>query len=323
MTGCSGYVGSYLVPELLDRGHEVVGVDRSEWSGEQDFRFHQSDLLETEAWSRALDGVDQVVHLAAAKADWGLSEQEYRRDNVEATRTLLNHGRRAGVTYWFFYSTVATMGPSGEPVGEGSGYSPRGPYGATKMEAERLFQERVGADPSCRLMILRPSVIFGPEHPDSTNVNRLIQSLRTRRFVMVGDGDVVKSTSYIENVVAASLFLMDSWDLADTYVYVDEPQMTTKALVREVCRLLGRSTPRIKVPRVLASTVAAPLDIVGNLLNVDFPVTKARIDKFCRPTHYDASKIRQIGFQQPIDMKTALERTVAWHLGYDVGTQEI
>lgn len=314
VTGCSGYVGSHLVPELLRQGHSVVGVDRNAWTGNPGVEFHHADLLEPAGWEPALEDVDMVMHLAAAKADWGLTAEEYRRDNVEATRVLLERACDAGVGDWFFYSTVATMGPKNEATGEGADFSPRGPYGETKAEAERLLRHRVGGDPSRRLNVLRPSAIFGPGHPDSTNVNRLIRALRSGTFVMVGDGDVVKSTSYMENVVAATLFLMNAApETVGTYVYVDEPQLTTAELVREICRLLGRPEPRLRIPRPVASALAAPLDVLGDLLHVDFPITRARIEKFCRATRYDSDRIREAGFQQPVDMATALERTVEWH----------
>lgn len=319
VTGCSGYVGSNLVPELVERGHEVVGVDRSTWEGEEPIEFVQSDLLDPACWTSKLAGVDLVVHLAAAKADWGLTAEEYRRDNVRASRVLLDEGLKAGVENWLFYSTVATMGSRQEPAGEEAEYSPRGPYGATKADAERLFHDAVEAHGGLRMGILRPSVIFGPGHPDSTNVNRLIRALRGGHFVMVGDGQVVKSTSYIENVVDATLFMIRRMEEGvTTLVYVDEPQLTTSQLVTRICRLLGREEPRLRIPRPLASTVAAPLDLIGNVLGVDFPITSARIDKFCRPTHYDSSRIRELGFEQPVDMDTALRRTVGWHLDSDV-----
>lgn len=321
VTGCSGYVGSSLVPELVSRGHDIVGVDRRPWTGDVPIRFVQADLLNPDRWSAALEDAEQIVHLAAAKADWGLTAEEYRRDNVEATRVLLDEGLRAGIDNWLFYSTVATMGSSDEPVGEEAAFSPRGPYGATKAEAELLFRRVVGREGSMRVVVLRPSVIFGPEHPDSTNVNRLIRALQGGHFVMVGDGDVVKSTSYIENVVEATFFAMERAGTGmTTLVYVDEPQLTTRELVREICRLLGRDEPRIRVPRALASTLAAPLDWLGHAIGVDFPITRARIDKFCRPTHYDGSRIRQWGFEQPVDLAEALRRTVGWHLDENVDT---
>lgn len=97
--------------------------------------FVQGDLCDPQVARKAVAGTDQILHLAAARADWGRSEEEYYRDNLDATRTLIEAGRKEGVTDWVFYSTVSVMGPSCEPLSEDAGFNPIEPYGASKAEA--------------------------------------------------------------------------------------------------------------------------------------------------------------------------------------------
>jgi GlcNAc-P-P-Und epimerase len=320
VTGSSGYVASHLVPGLGAEGHRVTGVDRVAGDARQLSRFVHGDLSDESVLDESLADVSCVIHLAAAKADWGLSEEEYFRDNLEATRKLLEAGRRKGIRDWVFFSTVSVMGPSQTPIDEEAGFHPIEPYGRSKAEAEELFREFAAQEAGARVLIIRPSVIYGPGNPPSTNVFRLIDGLFRRRFVMVGNGRSVKTTSYIENMVGATLFLMARMASgSSTYIYVDEPALETGELLRRICRLIDRRPPRFRVPLPLAAALAVPADILARVAGVDLPITSARIRKFCRSTVFGAGKIRREGFRQPVDNDTALARTVAWYLASVAG----
>ena len=315
VTGSSGYVASHLVPALVAQGHRVVGVDRVAGDERHLCRFIRGDLNEPAVAEECLADVSSVIHLAAAKADWGLTAEEYYRDNLEATRKLLAAGRHKGILDWVFFSTVSAMGPSRVPIDEAAGLNPIEPYGASKAEAEALFAGLAAQEPQARVLIIRPSVIYGPGNPESTNVYRLTDGLFRRRFVMVGDGRTVKTTSYIENMVEATLFLLTRMTSGvSPYIYVDEPALETADLIRRLCGLLDRHPPRFRVPLPLAAALAAPADLLARVTSVDLPITSARIRKFCRSTVFDAGKIRREGFRQPVDNDTALARTVGWYL---------
>src|SRR5215813_6494618 len=91
LTGCSGYIARTMLPFLKQKGISVIGLDRrpGQYPVDNLDRFIQCDLHDEARLRLALDGVDSVFHLAAAKADWGLSDKQYFDDNVAATRTLL------------------------------------------------------------------------------------------------------------------------------------------------------------------------------------------------------------------------------------------
>lgn len=63
----------------------------------------------------------------------------------------------------------------------------------------------------------------------------------------------------------------------------------------------------------MATPVAALADFAAELTGIDVPITAARIEKFCTPTSFDGSAIRELGFEQPVSNEEALRRTVAWH----------
>jgi nucleoside-diphosphate-sugar epimerase len=318
VTGASGYIANHLIRPLHEQGYTLVGVDREGGAPPELDRFVRGDLTDRQVCERALQDADAVLHLAAAKGDWGISEEEYYRDNLDATRVLLEAAEGAGIDQWIFYSTVSTHGPHHEPVDETAPFDPINPYGASKAEAEKLFLKMGDRNPDAHVLIIRPSVVYGPENPPSTNIYRLIDAIYNHRFAMVGPGEAIKSTSYIENLVGATLFLMDRMEKGvQTYTYVDEPALTTGTLVERICKLLGKSPPSWHIPLSVASPIATVSDWAADLTGIDFPITAARIEKFNRSTNFDASKIRDEGFEQPVGNEEALRKTVKWHLRHE------
>jgi nucleoside-diphosphate-sugar epimerase len=194
LTGASGYIAGHLIPALKDQAGTLIGVDRRQEVPEGIDSFVQGDLCDPQVARKAVAGTDQILHLATARADWGLSEEEYYRDNLDATRTLIEAGRKEGVTDWVFYSTVSVMGPSREPLSEDAGFNPIEPYGASKAEAEQRFRQLATDDPEARMLVIRPSAVYGPGNPPDTNIYRLIDAIYNRRFA-VQTGEMVDTRS--------------------------------------------------------------------------------------------------------------------------------
>lgn len=315
VTGCSGYIGSHLVSALRALGHNVTGIDRRAPTWQEPNRFVQADLLEAKGLAYVLANVDTVFHLAAAKDDWGLSSDEYYRDNLYATRALIEAGREATVKTWVFYSTVAVLGPSREPLDECAPVAPVIPYGASKAEAEMLFRDLAAEDCDTRVLIMRPSAVYGAGAPPNTNIHRLIDAVHRNRFVMIGNGQALKTTSYLDNLLAATLFALNFMDRGvQTYIYVDQPVLTTNELVERIYELLGRRQPAPRVPLWLAWPIAHLADTAAAVLNVDLPITAARIRKFCTPTNFSSHALQSLGFVQPVSNDDALRVTAKWYV---------
>ena len=324
VTGATGYIGQELANVLASwpRIETVLRIDRVFDQSHPDML--QVDLSNgsVEDVSSALEGVDTVFHLAAARTDWGLSSTEYFRDNVEATRTIIEAVQRAGVRRLVHFSTVGVYGPSATAKRETENFEPVTDYGITKAKAEEELTE-AAAKYGWSLRVLRPSAVFSEYQPSNTNIYRLIEAIRKHKFVMVGDGSEIKTTSYLRNVVDAALWLYQDLQSGGIRVfnYVDEPKLSTKDLVSLISAELGRlwRPPRIPLPVVLGP--ARILDRVAEVTRRDLPITSARIRKFCTPTDFDSSLIRSSGFKPHYDSLTALRRTVAWHRGAEPDTQ--
>jgi UDP-glucose 4-epimerase len=152
VTGAGGFIGSCLVDRLLAAGHEVVGYDNFSTGHEgflvtarQSVRFRlvKGDLLDGAALTRAMDGTEQVFHLAA-NADVRFGTEHPRRDleqNTLATFNVLEAMRAVGIRRIAFSSTGSVYGEATVvPTPEDAPFPVQTSlYGASKLACEGLI----------------------------------------------------------------------------------------------------------------------------------------------------------------------------------------
>lgn len=325
ITGSSGYVGSALLDRLEQRpDSHIVALDRNRGHRTPHPRVRPvpCDLSEP---GRCLDGpefdgLDAVVHLAAARGDWGISADEYWRDNVEATRGLLAAPWAARVQRWILMSSVSVYGPADTALDETSSCKPAGPYGQTKLESELVFKRFVEHH-GLRGCIIRPSAIFSPGHPNNTNVYRLVESLRRFPVPLIGRGGNKKTLTYLPNLLDLLDWCLDhlpaQGEPPRVYNYVEEPVQTVAQLIAALRAAGIRPARTISAPLGLALAFAYPIGALGNLIGLDLKVTTDRVRKYAAGTCYDASLVRRQGFRPAVDLDEALRLTAQWHLGRD------
>ncbi len=162
VTGGSGFLGINLVRLLLARCVTVRSLDIAPFDYPERDRVDAmlGDIRDAAAVARAMQGVDSVVHCAAALPL--ASEDEIRSTDVDGTLLLLQAALRQAVPRFVFISSTSVYGiPDHHPIREGDALHGVGPYGSAKIEAERLcadFRSRGLCVP-----VLRPKSFVGPE----------------------------------------------------------------------------------------------------------------------------------------------------------------
>jgi len=323
VTGASGFVAEHLIPKLRRLGFFVYGLDRKKHPSAKCDEFFCVDLanLKTEFFSNL--EFDLVIHLAAARADWGISDEEFFRDNVEASEKLLAALDGTEPRTVVFVSSIAVM-PQGSSklLDESAPDDPINAYGLSKLEAEKKFINHYRIKNNVDLSIIRPSVLYGPSDPNNTgiyravdnNIFRLIDGIYSNRFAIVGNGSTIKTTAYVKNFVESVLFAIEQTKGYELYIYADQPPTTMIDLVKNIRANLGKQGEGPRLPFQIIRPLAIIFDLVSMLTKINFPISQARIDTFVRPTNFKSANFEKKRFEQPYSTQQALIETAEWYL---------
>ncbi len=206
VTGGGGFLGSKIVSILLAEGHSVRSFSRNEYPElkAQAVVCHKGDLADRQAVIDAFQDTDVVFHVAAKAGIWG-DYSEYYAANVTGTRNVIEACRRNGVSRLVFTSTpsVAFAGRNVRNANEDEPLPTKhlAPYIATKAAAERLVFQANSA--TLATVTLRPHLIWGPG--DTQLFPRIAQRRLANRLMLVGSGDNLIDSTYIDNAARAHL----------------------------------------------------------------------------------------------------------------------
>lgn len=312
--GGSGFVGSSVLRRLAERAEAVRNIDVVKPGAHAPGPFVAADITEPRTLVPALEGADTVLFLAAEWRDNVRPVSRYHDVNVDGVANVIAACHKLGIRRMVFVSSCSVYGPTPHEVDEDYSGKPINPYGQSKAEGEGLLRQWAASDPAIMLVMVRPTVIFGPGNRG--NVWNLANQIINGPFVMIGDGENRKSMAYVENVAA---FLLHARGFpAGTHIfnYADKPDMTMNELVQIVRReasLADRSD--LRLPEGMAMVGGKLFDLASRALGREFGITSERVFKFCANTQYSADRAFASGFTPPISLRDGLARLVRSDFG--------
>jgi nucleoside-diphosphate-sugar epimerase len=249
VAGASGAIGSRLVPQLIERGHEVIGTSRSPEHAERVRALGAKpvvlDLLDPRAVRRAvLDAAPEaIIHQATALADLRFSKNldrgfaQTNRLRTEGTDALLAAAREAGVGKFVAQSFAsARYARVGGPVKtEEDPLDPTPVAGMRETDAAmRHVDEAVIAAGG---IALRYGGFYGAPN------DALPGPIRKRQFPIVGDGGGVSSFIHLDDAAAATVLALDH-DGSGIYNIVDDEPAAVREWLPVLAEVLGAKPPR-------------------------------------------------------------------------------
>jgi nucleoside-diphosphate-sugar epimerase len=212
VTGHQGYIGSVMVPMLLEAGHEVVGLDAGLYEacsfGDRRREVAGLRLDIRDVGPRHLEDVEGVVHLAALSNDplGDLDPQLTYDINHAASVRLAWAARQAGVERFLFASSCSLYGASGSdaPLSEDAPLNPVTPYGEAKILAERDVSEL--ATTSFSPVFFRNATAYGvsPALRVDIMVNNLVgYAVTTGEVLIKSDGAPWRPLVHVEDICLA------------------------------------------------------------------------------------------------------------------------
>ena len=217
VTGGAGYVGSVLVPALLDRGHRVRVLDIMLYGNtltpHTRLSLMRGDIRKANALRQALGGVDTVIHLACISNDpsFELDPSLGRSVNHSATLGLINLARKSGRVRRFIYASSSSVyGVKKEKnVTESLSLEPLTDYSKYKALCEEYLFHNAGAMVP---VIIRPATVCGysPRMRLDLTINILAISALVNRSMTVFGGKQKRPNIHITDMCRAYLALLQA-----------------------------------------------------------------------------------------------------------------
>ncbi|MGB0731588.1 MAG: dTDP-glucose 4,6-dehydratase, partial [Miltoncostaeaceae bacterium] len=212
ITGGCGFIGSEVLRVALEHGHEVVNLDKLTYAGntanvaelmdDPRYSFIHGDIADPEVASRAVDGCEVVINLAAeSHVDRSLhNPTEFIETDVVGTATLIMAAREAGVRRFVQVSTDEVYGsiPSGA-FRETDPIQPSSPYSASKAGSDMLVRaaHHTHGFPA---LITRCSNNYGPyQFPEKLIPLMIVNALEDKPLPVYGDGSNVREWMHVDD----------------------------------------------------------------------------------------------------------------------------
>ena len=223
VTGAAGYIGSVLVRQLLNKNYKVRGVDALFFGGESlldiynhpNFEFIKGDIRNTELLNSILDGVTDVVHLAAIVGDPACSKQPElaRQINWEASKQLFDRCNESGVNKFIFASTCSNYGKmEGDGfVNEDSPLNPVSLYAELKVKFEEyIFETQINDNFSPTA--LRFSTVYGlsPRMRFDLTVNEFIRDVIYNNKLEIFGEQFWRPYCHVDDLARSCVMVLES-----------------------------------------------------------------------------------------------------------------
>jgi 2-alkyl-3-oxoalkanoate reductase len=268
VAGASGVIGTRLVPQLTERGHEVIGTFRSPGNAERIRELGAEpialDLLDPPAVREAVleTAPDAIVHEATALGDVRFSRNFDRvfaktnRLRTEGTDALLGAAREAGVRR-FVAQSFASARYAREGAWVKTEDDPLDPTPVPSMrEMNAAMRHLEQAVTEAGGIVLRYGGFYGAPN------DGMIDPVRKRRFPIVGDGAGVTSFIHLDDAAAATALALERGE-AGIYNIVDDEPAPVREWLPVLASALGAKPPR-HIPRWLARLIAGePVVMLG------------------------------------------------------------
>ncbi len=321
VTGGGGFLGRYIVEQLLGRGDEVTAFARGDYPALKKIGANlvRGDLQDNESVSQACAGMDAVFHVAAKAGYWGTWESFYQ-PNVVGTKNIIEACKKHAVPKLIFTSSPSVVFDGQPHLGadEALPYPDRyeNYYSQTKAMSEQLVIQANG--PELLTVSLRPHIIFGPR--DNHIIPGLVARAKAGRLIQVGDGTNKIDVTYVEDVAQAHLLAADALEpgtavAGSTYFISQDSPVNLWSFVNDLLIKLDLAPPKGKIPLSVAQSVGATLEFVYRTFRFKGEplLTRFLAKEMAMSHYYDISKAKQdFGYTPQFSIEEAVDRTITF-----------
>jgi dihydroflavonol-4-reductase len=313
VTGGSGFIGQHLVAALLAQGRRVRVLDlRSPTYAAMAVQYVQGSVLDRESLDAALDGVEEVYHLAGLPGMWMRNKGDFHAVNAQGTAIVIAAARKRGVSRILHCSTESilfrpscTVSAVAEDVFVTLDQMP-GAYTRSKMLGEQQALQAAAA--GFPVVIANPTMPIGPHTGNLTPPTLMLQYFLSRRVQIYLN--FIMNLVDVRDVAMGLLLAMERGQPGQRYILGGE-NITLKKLLAIVDVMSGRSALRMPIPAVVAQTTAAVLEFIADHVTHEPPaatVEGVRIALRSQALSIEKAR-REVGYA-PRPIESALKEAV-------------
>tara|TARA_Y100000746_G_C15455801_1_gene429206 strand:- start:38 stop:1015 length:978 start_codon:yes stop_codon:yes gene_type:complete len=315
--GGSGFLGSKLSKRFNDKNLKYKIFDKK--TSNENYIFIDVTNKET---LDSIKGSDVIINLAAVHRDDVRPLSLYDDVNVQGAKNICDVAEKYEIKKIIFTSSVAIYGFAPLNTGEDGKPNYFNDYGRTKYLAEEVFKQWQLKDPEKRcLVIVRPTVIFG--EGNRGNVFNLLNQIASKKFIMFGSGQNIKSMAYVENVAAFIEYSMTFESGVNIFNYIDKPDLNMNELISISRKILfNKQGVGIRLPGFLGIIIGKFFDFLSLVMRKNLPISSIRVKKFMSNSQFNSS-VDQISFKPPFNLNEGLEKTLVYEFIEDNSNKEI
>lgn len=315
VTGATGFLGKYVVEELVEHGYQVRAFGRNSKVGRSlentSVSFFQGDLTNADDVTEACKEMDLVVHAGALSTIWGPWEDFYQA-NVLGTKYVLEACRQTDIQRLVYVSSPSIYAAPKNQLEIKESDAPEennlNNYIRSKLASEKLFNDY----PDVPSIILRPRGLFGIG--DTSILPRVINLSQKIGIPLIGDGRQLMDMTCVENVALAIRLALEAPEAkGEVYNITNGEPRAFRDLLEE--SLTGLSYP-IKYRKILASLllgIASSIEFLYKSLNLkgEPPLTRYTYYLLRYSQTLDISKAeRDLGYRPKISISEGIEQYV-------------
>ena len=320
VTGATGFIGCRLV-ELWrsdTRKIRAIGMVRNDIEKARAAALRTcgtdlvvDDLANSNDLDALLDGVDTVVHLAAAQHEANVGEDYFIKINVDTTRKLLECCERSGVQNFFYASSIGVYGVHDDgPVDLQTTFNPDNTYGRSKAAAEAMLQEYGG---NVHVYIGRIGETYGPW---DLRLHKLYAGIQKSRFWLVGPCQNLHQPIYVDDLASAiDAMLADSTCISKPLILCGQNAITTQEMCASIASALDVPLRRWRIPMWPLLVAAVTMEMTLGKAGIQPPLHRRRLDFFRKSLSFSTTHLDYLVDLPPqVSFTDGAQRTYKWYV---------
>jgi len=316
ITGGTGFIGSHLVENMVQKGHQVRCLIRKtsdlKWLKNLPIEVTYGDCIDKSSLAEAVKSVDMVFHLAGLTK--ALKEEDYYEVNAFGTKNLL----QACLTYnpkiqkFIYLSSQAASGPcqNGKKKSEEDPCEPVSPYGKSKRMGEQFLLDHVK---DIHITIIRPCAVYGPREKDIYAYFKYISKGIKPLFL---GGKQRISLIYVNDIIDGIFLALEAnIESGEIFFLSDGEEYELREIGDIISETMGINTLSIPVPKSFLWGIAYLSEFFSKITRRPPLINRGKINELIQIDWLcDITKAKtKLGFNPKIKLSEGVRLTLEWY----------